>query len=33
MYIDVSIELRTEEQVKEGQQFYEKLGAQAVDKG
>jgi len=26
-------ELKTEEQVKEGQQFYEKLGTEAVDKG
>ena len=32
-FIDVSIELHTDKQVKEGQKFYEKLGAQAVDKG
>jgi len=34
MYDVVSIaELKTEEQVKQGQQFYEKLGTDAVDKG
>ena len=26
-------ELKTEEQIKQGQQFYEKLGTDAVDKG
>ena len=30
---NISIELHTEEQVKQGQQFYEKLGTQAVDNG
>ena len=29
----VLTELKTEEQVKQGQQFYEKLGTDAVDKG